>query len=192
MLKFLCTQLDPVYDCLSIVSHYLYKMPLLWFCPIFITKLITELSAHRLFYSQSKSLPSRYCSVLLFTFVNSVNMLSCLSGDSFSNQSKKTGTHLCSSSRVAGKQSARYFQLGLAQHFLLFGELGLVAFFDEREARPPPEPVPRTKQTMERTIDEKARVLETERVFDVFITQLKSVGIWNKRISLNLKQLEGC
>ena len=69
-------------------------------------------------------------------------MLSCLSGDSFSNQSKKTGTHLCSSSRVAGKQSARYFQLGLAQHFLLFGELGLVAFFDEREARPQPEPVP--------------------------------------------------
>ena len=45
---------------------------------------------------------------------------------------------------------------------------------------------------MERTIDEKARELETERVFDVFITQLKSVGIWNKRISLNLKQLEGC
>ena len=149
MLKFLCTQLDPVYDCLSIVSHYLYKMPLLWFCPIFITKLITELSAHRLFYSQSKSLPSRYCSVLLFTFVNSVNMLSCLSGDSFSNQSKKTGTHLCSSSHVAGKQSARYFQLGLAQHFLLFGELGLVAFFDEREARPQPEPVPRNKQWRE-------------------------------------------
>ena len=91
-----------------------------------------------------------YCSVLLFTFVNSVNMLSCLSGDSFSNQqSKKTGTHLCSSSRVAGKQSARYFQLGLAQHFLLFGELGLVAFFDEREARPQPEPVPRNKQWRE-------------------------------------------
>ena len=33
------------------------------------------------------------------------------------------------------------------------------------------------KQTMERTIDEKARVLETERVFDVFITQLESFGI---------------
>ena len=48
------------------------------------------------------------------------------------------------------------------------------------------------KQTMERTIDEKARVLETERVFDVSITQIKSVGIWNKRISLNLKQLGGC
>ena len=50
------------------------------------------------------------------------------------------------------------------------------------------------KQTMERSIDEKARVLKTERVFDVSITQLniKSVGIWNKRISLNLKQLEGC
>ena len=45
---------------------------------------------------------------------------------------------------------------------------------------------------MERTNDEKARVLETERVFDVFITQLESFGIWNKRISLNLKQLEGC
>ena len=45
---------------------------------------------------------------------------------------------------------------------------------------------------MERTIDEKAKVLETERVFDVPISQLKSVGIWNKRISLNLKQLEGC
>ena len=45
---------------------------------------------------------------------------------------------------------------------------------------------------MERTIDEKARVLETERVFDVPISQLKSAGIWNKRISLNLKQLEGC
>ena len=28
------------------------------------------------------------------------------------------------------------------------------------------------KQTMERTIDEKARVLKTERVFDVSITQL--------------------
>ena len=112
------------------------------FCPIFITKLITELSAHRLFYSRSKSLPSRYCSVLLFTFVNSVNMLSCLSGDSFSNQRKKTGTHLYSSSRVAGKQSVRYFQFGLAQHFLLCGESGLEAFFDEREARPQPEPVP--------------------------------------------------
>ena len=44
---------------------------------------------------------------------------------------------------------------------------------------------------MERTIDEKARVLETERVLDVSITQIKSVGIWNKRI-LNLKQLKGC
>ena len=69
-------------------------------------------------------------------------MLSCLSGDSFNNQRKKTGTHLYSSSRVTGKQSARYFQLGLAQHFLLFGESGLEAFFDEREARPQPEPVP--------------------------------------------------
>ena len=49
------------------------------------------------------------------------------------------------------------------------------------------------KQIIERTIDEKATVLETD-VFDVSITQLKSVnvGIWNKRISLNLKQLEGC
>ena len=28
------------------------------------------------------------------------------------------------------------------------------------------------KQTMERTIDEKAKVLKTERVFDVSITQL--------------------
>ena len=44
---------------------------------------------------------------------------------------------------------------------------------------------------MERTIDEKARVLETEWVFDVSITQLKSIGILNKRI-LNLKQLDGC
>ena len=44
---------------------------------------------------------------------------------------------------------------------------------------------------MERTIDEKAGVLEIERVFDVSIIQLKSVSIWNKRISLNLKQLEG-
>ena len=76
-------------------------------------------------------------------------MLSCLSGDSFSNQRKKTGTHLYSSSRVAGKQSARYFQFGLAQHFLLCGESGLVAFFDEREARPQPEPVPRNKQWRE-------------------------------------------
>ena len=87
-------------------------------------------------------MPSRYCSVLLFTFVNSVNMLSCLRRDSFSNQRKQTGTHLYSSSRVAGKQSARYFQFGLAQHFLLCGESGLEAFFDEREARPQPEPVP--------------------------------------------------
>ena len=76
-------------------------------------------------------------------------MLSCLSGDSFSNQRKKTGTHLYSSSRVAGKQSARYFQFGSAQHFLLCGESGLVAFFDEREARPQPEPVPRNKQWRE-------------------------------------------
>ena len=143
----MCTA--PVYDCLSIFSHYLYNMPLLWFCLIFITKLITELSAHRLFYSRSKSLPSRCCSVLLFTFVNSVNMLSCLSGDSFNNQRKKTGTHLYSSSRVAGKQSVRYFQFGLAQHFLLCGESGLVAFFDEREVRPQPEPVPRNKQWRE-------------------------------------------
>ena len=143
----MCTA--PVYDCLSIFSHYLYNMPLLWFCLIFITKLITELSAHRLFYSRSKSLPSRYCSVLLFTFVNSVNILSCLSGDSFSNQRKKTDTHLYSSSRVAGKQSARYFQFGLAQRFLLCGESGLVAFFDEREAWPQPEPVPRNKQWRE-------------------------------------------
>ena len=94
------------------------------------------------FIPEVKVLPSRCCSVLLFTFVNSVNMLSCLSGDSFNNQHKKTGTHLYSSSRVAGKQSARYFQFGLAQHFFLFGESGLEAFFDEREARPQPEPVP--------------------------------------------------
>ena len=76
-------------------------------------------------------------------------MLSCLSGDSFNNQRKKTGTHLYSSSRVAGKQSARYFQFGLAQHFLLCGESGLEAFFDEREARPQPEPAPRNKQWRE-------------------------------------------
>ena len=44
---------------------------------------------------------------------------------------------------------------------------------------------------MERTIDEKARVLETEPVLDVSITQINSVGILNKRI-LNLKQLDGC
>ena len=44
---------------------------------------------------------------------------------------------------------------------------------------------------MERTIDEKAGMLETERVFDVSIIQLKSIGILNKRI-LNLKQLDGC
>ena len=69
-------------------------------------------------------------------------MLSCLSGDSFSNQRKKTGTHLYSSSRVAGKQSARYFLFGLAQHFLLCRKSGFEAFFDEREARPQPEPVP--------------------------------------------------
>ena len=163
----------PVYDCLSIVSHYLYKMPLLWFCPIFITKLITELSAHRLFYSQSKSLPSRYCSVLLFTFVNSVNMLSCLSGDSFSNQRKKTGTHLYSSSRVAGKQSARYFQFGLAQDFLLCGWVRTCRIFRWAWSSTSTW-TSATKQTMERSIDEKAGVLETERVFDVSITQLKS------------------
>ena len=56
---------------------------------------------------------------LFYNFANSVNMLSCLRGDSFSNQGKWTGTHLYSSSRVAGKQSARYFQFGLAQHFLI-------------------------------------------------------------------------
>lgn len=72
-------------------------------------------------------------------------MLSCLSGDSFSNHRKKTGTHLYSGSRVVGKQSARYFQFGLAQNFLLCGESGLVGFFDEREAQPQPEPVPRNK-----------------------------------------------
>ena len=79
-------------------------------------------------------------------------MFSCLSGilsATLRNQRKKTGTHLYSSSRVAGKQSARNFQFGLAQHFLLCGELGLVAFFDEREARPQPEPVPRNKQWRE-------------------------------------------
>ena len=140
MLKFLCTQL---YMTVQVQFHINYiRCRGSDFCPIFITKLITELSAHRLFYSRSKSLPSRCCSVLLFTFVNSVNMLSCLTGDSFNNQHKKTGTHLYSSSRVAGKQSVRYFQFGLAQHFLLCGESGLEAFFDEREARPQPEPVP--------------------------------------------------
>ena len=76
-------------------------------------------------------------------------MLSCLSGDSFSNQRKKTGTHLYSSSRVAGKQSPRYFQFGWVQHFLPCGESGLEAFFDEREVRPQPEPAPRNKQWRE-------------------------------------------
>ena len=76
-------------------------------------------------------------------------MLSYSSGDSFSNQREKTGTNLYSSSRVAGKQSARYFQFGLAQHFLLCGESGVVAFFDEREVRPQPEPVPRNKKWRE-------------------------------------------
>ena len=69
-------------------------------------------------------------------------MLSCLNGDSFSNQRKQTSTHLYSSSRVAGKQSVRCFQFGLAKQFLLCGESGLVAFVDEREVRPQPEPVP--------------------------------------------------
>ena len=50
---------------------------------------------------------------------------------------------------MAGKQSARYFQFGLVQHFLLCGESGHEAFFDEREARPQPEPVPRNKQWRE-------------------------------------------
>ena len=69
-------------------------------------------------------------------------MLSCLNGDLFSNQRKQTGTHLYSRSLVAGKQSVHYFQFGLAKQFLLCGESGLVAFFDEREVRPQPEPVP--------------------------------------------------
>ena len=47
------------------------------------------------------------------------------------------------------------------------------------------------KQTMERTIDEKARVLKTERVFDVSITQLRELVFKTKRM-LNLKQLEDC
>ena len=76
-------------------------------------------------------------------------MLSCLNGDLFSNQRKQTGTHLYSRSRVEGKQSVRYFQFGLAKHFLLCCESGLEAFFDEREARPQPEPAPRNKQWRE-------------------------------------------
>ena len=40
------------------------------------------------------------------------------------------------------KQCAHYFQFGLAQHFLLYGESGREAFFDEREAPPQREPVP--------------------------------------------------
>ena len=50
---------------------------------------------------------------------------------------------------MAGKQPARHFQFGLAQHFLLCGRSGLVAFFDEREVRPQSEPVPRNKQWRE-------------------------------------------
>ena len=136
-----------VHGC-SIMVLLCISFPLLWFLSN-ITELITELSARGLFYSRGKSLPSQYCSVLLFTFVNSVNMLSCLRRDSFSNQRNQTGTHLYSSSRSAGKQSARYFQFGLAKHFLLCGEPGLEAFFDEREARPQPEPVPWNKQWRE-------------------------------------------
>ena len=147
MLTFLWTQL---YMTVQLLFHINYmRCRCSDFYPKFETKLITELSAHRLFYSRSKSLPSRYCSVLLFTFVNSVNILSYSSGDSFSNQREKTGTNLYSSSRVAGKQSARYFQFGLAQHFLLCGESGVVALFDEQEVRPQPEPVPRNKKWRE-------------------------------------------
>ena len=134
----------------------LYELPLLWFLSNFfqlnslrnkeyVTCLIPEENVCL------RGIVQLHFS-LLFTFENSVNMLwSCLRGDSFSNQLEWTGTHLYSSSRVrvAGKQSARYFQFGLAKHFLLCCESGLEAFFDEREARPRPEPVPWNKQWRE-------------------------------------------
>ena len=44
------------------------------------------------------------------------------------------------------------------------------------------------KQTMERTIDEKAKVLKTERVS---IIQLKALVFKTKRM-LNLKQMKDC
>ena len=151
-----------VHNCIMAVQVWLnivWAAPALIFVQFFSTELITEfeLSVRGLFHSRRKRLPSRYGIAqlhfsLLFTFENLVNMLwSFLRGDSFSNQLEWTGTHLYSSSRVrvAGKQSARYFQFGLAKHFLLCCESGLEAFFDEREARPQPEPVPWNKQWRE-------------------------------------------
>ena len=174
------------------------------FCPIFITKLITELSAHRLFYSRSKSLPSRCCSVLLFTFVNSVNMLSCLSGDSFSNQRKKTGTHLYSSSR-AGKHSAVW----LGATFPSLWWVRTCSSFRWAWSSTSTW-TNATKQTMETELLTKrleywrpnASLTSPSLSLRVACVQtspppsakrlLKSVSIWNKGISLNLKQLEGC
>ena len=75
---------------------------------------------------------------------------------------------------MAGKQSARYFQFGLAQHFLLCGESGLVAFFDEREARPQPEPVPRNKQWRELLTKRLEYWRPNASLIDVSITQLRS------------------
>ena len=115
-------------------------------------------------------------------------MLSCLRGDSFSNQLGWTGTHLYSSSRVAGKQSARYFQFGLAKHFLLCCESGLEAFFDEREARPQPEPVSWNKQWRE-LLTKRLECWRPNASLTSPSLSFRELVFKTKRM-LNLKQLE--
>ena len=117
-------------------------------------------------------------------------MLSCLSGDSYNNQRKKTGTHLYSSSRVAGKQSARYFQFGLAQHFLLCRKSGFEAFFDEREARPQPEPVPWNKQWRE-LLTKRLECWRPNASLTSPSLSFRALVFKTKRM-INLKQLEDC
>ena len=117
-------------------------------------------------------------------------MLSCLSGESYNNQRKKTGTHLYSSSRVAGKQSARYLQFGLAQHFLLCRESGFEAFFDEREARPQPEPVPWNKQWRE-LLTKRLECWRPNASLTSPSLSFRALVFKTKRM-INLKQLEDC
>ena len=116
---------------------------------------------------------------------------SFLRGDSFSNQLEWTGTHLYSRTRVVGKQSARrYLQFGLAKHFLLCCESGLEAFFDEREARPQPEPVPWNKQWRE-LLTKRLEYWRPNASLTSPSLSFRELVFKTKRM-LNLKQLEDC
>ena len=177
MLTFIYTH---VHNCIIAVQVWLN---ILWAAPalilvhfFFSTELITELSVRGLFHSRRKRLPSRCCSVALFTtfhlwkFSKHVMIFftwGFIQQPTWVNWHSPLLENPCRGKAI----SSPLFTVWLGETFpsLLWVRTWSIFRWAWSSTSTWTSAM---KQTMERTIDEKARVLKTERVFDVSITQL--------------------